>query len=164
MSDDDASEAEQDNQGRDETHIERLDRNWDELLQELRVTQTGVQILSGFLLTLPFQDRFSDLGEVETAIYLVAVALAAIATVLIIAPVAYHRLLFRQSEKELMVKAGDRFARSGLFVLGLAVSTVLFLVFDVVLGAGAGIAAFVGILALFIGCWVVLPLWSARHT
>src|SRR4028118_10073 len=147
---------------RDETHAERMDRNWDELMQELRVTQTGVQILSGFLLTLPFQDRFSDLSDVETAIYLIAVILAAIATVLIIAPVAYHRLLFRQQEKELLVQAGNRFARSGLLVLAFAVTTVIYLIFDVVLGTTAGVVAFVALFTLFLTCWVLLPLRSAR--
>lgn len=151
-----------DKAGRDETHAERMDRNWDELMQELRVTQTGVQILSGFLLTLPFQDRFSDLSDVETAIYLIAVILAAIATVLIIAPVAYHRLLFRQQEKELLVQAGNRFARSGLLVLAFAVTTVIYLIFDVVLGTTAGIVAFAALFTLFLTCWVLLPLWSAR--
>ena len=151
-----------DNADRDETHAERMDRNWDELMQELRVTQTGVQILSGFLLTLPFQDRFSDLSDVETAIYLIADILEDNATVLIIAPVAYHRLLFRQQEKELLVRAGNRFARSGLLVLAFAVTTVIYLIFDVVLGTTAGIVAFAALFALFLTCWVLLPLWSAR--
>src|SRR5689334_19894510 len=82
--------------GRDETEAERLDRNWTEMLQELRVTQTGTQILTGFLLTIPFQQRFAELDDTQRGIYLVLVAFAALATILALAPVSLHRALFRQ--------------------------------------------------------------------
>ncbi|MBA2558681.1 MAG: sodium:proton antiporter [Propionibacteriales bacterium] len=148
---------------RDETENERLDRNWDELLQELRVTQTGVQILSGFLLTLPFQDRFADLSTLEKAIYLVAVLLATASTGLMIAPVSFHRLLFRQHQKAFLVRAGDRFARLGLLLLALTISVVVFLVFDVVIGLVAGLGASAAVLALFVTCWFVLPHVASRN-
>src|SRR5215211_3548051 len=91
-----------------ESERERINRNWDELLQELRVTQTGVQILTGFLLTLPFQQRFALLDQFQVAVFCVAVLLSATATALIVAPVSYHRLLFRQRRKALLVSASDR--------------------------------------------------------
>src|ERR1700756_3552122 len=98
---------------RGETEIERLDRNWNNLLQELRVVQTGVQLLTGFLLTLPFQQRFTALGRAERVDYLLAVALAAASTALLIAPVALHRLLFRQHARRGLVSVAHRLALLG---------------------------------------------------
>src|SRR4051812_35091858 len=105
--------------GRNETRDQRLDRNWNELLQELRVTQTGVQILAGFLLTLPFQARFAGLPSFERWVYLATVLVTCFATILLIAPVAVHRALFRRHEKDRLVDAADRLARAGLGALGL---------------------------------------------
>ena len=101
---------------RDESPAERLDRNWSELLQELRVTQTGIQILSGFLLTLPFQSRFDDLSPWLVAIFLTAVVLGTLTTGVIVAPVTAHRLLFRRHAKDVLVMAGDRMAKAGLIL------------------------------------------------
>jgi hypothetical protein len=89
-----AADAEWDADQRGETPVERLDRNWGDLLQELRVVQTGVQLLTGFLLTLPFQSRFSDLGPFQQDVYLTTVALAVAATGFLIAPVAVHGCSF----------------------------------------------------------------------
>src|SRR3954463_14666690 len=114
---------------RNETETERMDRNWNELLQELRVTQTGVQILTGFLLTLPFQQRFTQLDDFQVTVFCVAVLLSATATALIVAPVSYHRLLFRRRRKALLVRSADRLARAGLAILAAAVSVVVLLVF-----------------------------------
>src|SRR6185437_14777928 len=107
--------------GRHETPAERSDRNWGELLQELRVSQTGVQLLTAFLLSLPLQQRFTELGHGQIAVYLVAVCLAVIATGLLVAPVAVHRATFRHHEKAALVDVGDKAARAGLVFLGLAV-------------------------------------------
>ncbi len=85
--------------GRDETEMERNDRNWTEILQELRVIQTGTQILTGFLLTLAFQQRFTDLDAYQVDTYLALVIVAALATALALAPVALHRALFRRRAK-----------------------------------------------------------------
>ena len=85
--------------GRDETPLERLDRNWDELLQELRVTQTGVQILTAFLLTVPFTNGFSQLDGFQRDCYLVVLCGSVLTTALLMAPVAYHRVLFRQRQR-----------------------------------------------------------------
>src|SRR5476649_1243013 len=93
--------------GRDETPIERLDRNWSQLVQELRVTQTGTQILTGFLLTLAFQSRFGKLDAVQVEIYLVLVVLAALTTLLGLTPVAIHRALFRKRAMSQLVATGN---------------------------------------------------------
>jgi hypothetical protein len=147
---------------REETKNERMDRNWDELLQELRITQTGIQILTGFLLTLPFQHPFIELDEYQRNVFLVTVSLAAAATGLIVAPVSFHRMLFRQREKPLLVRAGDLLARAGLTLLALAVSCVALLIFDVVVSRLAGVLASASLLAFFAVCWFVAPLAILR--
>jgi hypothetical protein len=148
---------------RDETATERADRNWDELLQELRVTQTGIQILSGFLLTLPFQQRFTMLDGPLRALFLVAVVLATLSTGLVVAPVASHRLLFRKHEKIALVETSDRLAKVGLACLGLTVVVVLALVFGFVLGDTAGLVAGGAAIVLFVALWLVLPLMVLRR-
>jgi hypothetical protein len=148
--------------GRHETPTERLDRNWDELLQELRVAQTGVQILAGFLLTLPFQQRFTEVDRSNRVVYLVAFSLAIAATAFLVAPVSAHRLLFRRRAKASLVRFGDRCARAGLGCLALSVSSVTFLIFDVVAGVGAAVAAAVVAFGLFLTNWVALPLGFRR--
>ena len=112
---------------RDETEAERLDRNLNELLQELRVAQTGVQILFAFLLTLPFAARFGDVDTFELVVYVVALlAATAAAAGMIIAPVAYHRMLFRRGRKPQLVRSAHRMASGGLaFLLVAMVCSVL---------------------------------------
>ena len=149
---------------RNETAAERMDRNWNELLQELRVTQTGVQILSGFLLTLPFQQRFTTLDDQQRTIFLVAVSLSTVATALLVSPVSSHRMLFRKGAKDSLVTIGDRLAKAGLVALGLTVTTVVLLIFNVVLGETAGWVAAGFMLAFFTLNWLILPLlvWRSR--
>ena len=141
-----------------EDEQERLTRNFNELLQELRVTQTGVQILTGFLLTLPFTERFKDLDATQRGAYLAVIVGSVLATGLIIAPVAFHRLLFRQGMREWLVKNANRAARAGLFFLALTTSGVMWLVFDVVVNRTT--ASIVGVLAavFFAGLWAGVPL------
>lgn len=143
---------------RRESPAERLDRNWSELLQELRVTQTGIQILSGFLLTLPFQSRFAELEPALLAVFLAAVVLATLTTGLIVAPVTAHRLLFRRHAKDVLVLAGDRLAKTGLVMLGLTVVMVVTVVFGFVLDLTAGLVAGGIALGVFLVLWLVLPL------
>lgn len=143
--------------GRKETPTERADRNWNELLQELRVLQTGTQILTGFLLTLPFQARFADLDHYQRAVYLVLVMTAVTATALILAPVSVHRSLFQRQLKRSIVTVGDRITRVALAVLALAVTGTALLVFDVVVGRAAGMVAGSCVLVLMTALWVVLP-------
>jgi hypothetical protein len=106
---------------RDESEEERADRNLSELLQELRVAGIGVQVLFGFLLSLPFTNRFSHLSPGQRNLYLGTIVLAAVATALLVGPVAYHRLVFRRGQKERLVRAANVMAISGLwFALPLA--------------------------------------------
>jgi hypothetical protein len=135
-----------------------LARNWDELLQEIRVTQTGVQILTGFLLTVPFTQRFADLSGFQKDTYLAVLCGAVFATGLIIAPVAFHRTLFRQGEKEWLVNAANWAARGGLAALALTMSGVVFLVFDVVISRTASIIAGSIAAVFFALLWAVFPL------
>lgn len=143
--------------GRQETPNERADRNWSELLQELRVMQTGVQILTGFLLTLPFQSRFADLDRYQVNVYLALVIAAVIATALIVAPVSVHRALFRKRMKGNIVTLTDRITRIALAVLALVITGVAVLVFDVVVGRTAGIVAGSAALVVMALLWVLLP-------
>jgi fatty acid desaturase len=130
---------------REESEAERADRNLGELLQELRVAGLGVQVLFGFLLSLPF-----------------TIVLAAVATALLLGPVAYHRLVFRQGEKERLVRAANVMAIAGLAAVGLAVSAAILLVTDYVSSGltAALITAFVTL--LFAGLWFALPLARRR--
>jgi len=149
---------------RDETDAERYDRNWSDLLQELRVAQTGVQVLAGFLLTLPFSSRFGDIGDGYRTVYLVAFGLAMITVGLMTAPVALHRFLFGRQEKDVLVRVGGLFAKSGMAVMGLTLVTVVVLIFGVVLGDTAALIAGVVVLVFFTSTWVVLPLSLLRRS
>ncbi|RYP83717.1 sodium:proton antiporter [Nocardioides guangzhouensis] len=146
----------------DETQRERLNRNWEELLQELRVSQTGVQILTGFLLTVPFSQRFSDLSDLQVAAYLTALCGGVLSTGFLIAPVAFHRVLFRKREKAWLVTAANLCARAGLVLLALTVSSVVFLVFDLVIGLSAAVASTAIALAFFTTLWAVVPMSAPK--
>jgi hypothetical protein len=147
---------------RSETEIQRLDRNWISLLQELRVVQTGVQLLTGFLLTLPFQQRFQILDTTMRVIYLATVGSSIAATVLLEAPVAMHRLLFRRHRIQFVVSAAHRFAYAGLLLMGLSLTGVAVVIFGAVAGPAAGVVAGICAVAAQLGFWVVLPL-RLRH-
>lgn len=148
---------------RDETDTERFDRNWDELLQELRVTQTGVQLLAGFLLTLPFQQRFATITETQRNAYLIALTTAVLATALLVAPVSAHRLMFRRHAKGELVRFADVAARTGLLTLAVAISAATFLIFDVVLGRGAALTATAAAVIIFVVSWLLIPLLVRRQ-
>ncbi len=158
---DDSVDVEHPDEGRghrNETEAERLDRNWASLLQELRVVQTGVQLLTGFLLTLPFQPRFDLLDDSMQVVYLATVSAAVLSTALLIAPVAMHRLLFRRHRIGELVTAAHRCAYAGLMFLGVAVTGMTVIVFEAVAGRGAALAAGGAALVLFAAFWLVLPL------
>ncbi|WP_432513140.1 DUF6328 family protein [Kineococcus sp. SYSU DK001] len=148
---------------RNETPTERLDRNWVELLQELRVMQTGVQLLAGFLMTLPFQSRFESLDRYQENVYVVVLLLAVSAVVLFITPVGYHRALFQQRSKARLVVAGSRFAKAGLATVGFVVSGGVLLVVDVVGGRVAGWVAGGAVATLMAVCWYGLPRRALRQ-
>jgi len=148
---------------RDEKPLERADRNFAELLQELRVTQTGVQILFAFLLTLAFTQRFPSLDTTQRATYVTTLLLAFLAAALFTAPAALHRSLFQQNVKPAIVRVSSRLTHLGLYVLMLAFTGSVLLVVDVTLGRGAGIAAGVGTLTVCLALWTVLPRLVRRH-
>ncbi len=143
---------------RSETEMQRLDRNWASLLQELRVVQTGVQFLTGFLLVLPFQQRFAELNRPMRVLYLGTVGCSVSSTVFLIAPVAMHRLLFRQHKLRALVSSAHRLAFAGLSLLGLALVGVTVIIFDTVAGLLAAIIAGSCVFAALVGLWLALPL------
>jgi hypothetical protein len=151
-----------DRRPRNETETEGLDRNWASLLQELRVVQTGVQLLTGFLLTLPFQQRFEVLDGTMRAVYLATVCAAVTSTALLIAPVGMHRMLFRRHRLATLVWAAHLCAYAGLLLLGAAVTGMTVIIFYAVAGLSAAVIAGACTLLVFLAFWVVLPLGMRR--
>src|ERR1700735_5024105 len=151
-----------DTTAREETETQRLDRNWLSLLQELRVVQTGVQLLTGFLLTLPFQPRFDVLSAAMRIVYLATVGCSVGATVLLEAPVAMHRMLFRRHRTQFLVSAAHRFAYSGLLLMGVALIGVTVIIFGAVAGPPAGAIAGACAAVAQLAFWGGLPLWGRR--
>lgn len=146
----------------EESEKERLDRNWNELLQELRVVQTGIQIITGFLLAAVFQSRFSDLDTFQLTVYLALVVASVLTTIVGLAPVSMHRILFRKQAKDWIVAYTDRFARLTLVGVGVTVTGIVLLIFDFVLGRTAGIVV-ASVIALMLIClWVLVPQRAAR--
>ena len=148
-----------DTAARSETEEQRLDRNWNSLLQELRVTQTGVQLLTGFLLTLPFQARFAALGRGLHFMYLLTVGCSLAATVFLVAPVGMHRLLFRRHRLAAVVSASHRCAYAGMLLLGAALTGVAVVVFGAVVDLRAAVWAGAVTAAAMVAGWVLVPLW-----
>ncbi|MFC7430123.1 MULTISPECIES: DUF6328 family protein [unclassified Agrococcus] len=140
---------------RDESTSERLDRNWNDILQELRVALTGTQLISGFLLAVAFQSRFEDLSRELVVHYLVLVALAGLATLLGLAPVAVHRLLFGRRVKEATVRLGDRLLLATLVVVTMLVVGVAAFVFSFVAGVVAGVVAAALATLVAVGMWAL---------
>ncbi|MFD0573429.1 DUF6328 family protein [Kitasatospora gansuensis] len=143
--------------GRAETEEERADRRWGDLLQEVRIAQTGAQIMFGFLLTVAFTDRFATLDDLDRTLYVTVVTLGAFAVGTLIAPVSYHRLLAGKHIKPLMVTAVAHLVALGLVLLAGTISVALLLLLRV---AGLGWAAWAigGVLLWFGLCWVLLPI------
>lgn len=143
--------------GRDETRNERADRNWEELLQELRVMQTGTQILTGFLLAVAFTPRFEDMDEFQRDVYVVLVALAAVATILALAPVGMHRALFGRRRKPELVRVAARIVKIDLVAIAALTIGVTTLIIDFTVNRAAGLIALVASLAGVLLLWLVLP-------
>lgn len=147
---------------RNETEEQRLDRNYVELLQELRVAQTGTQILFAFLLTMAFTPRFLDITQFQRVLYVITLVTAALATVLIIGPVSFHRIVFRRRQKRALVEVANRLAIGGLVLLAVAMTCSVLLVLDVVVGGALAqwLTALVG--AWFLIFWYVVPFVHRR--
>jgi len=143
--------------GRDETRNERADRNWEELLQELRVMQTGTQILTGFLLAVAFTPRFEDMDEFQRDVYVVLVGLAAVATILALAPVGMHRALFGRRRKPELVRVAARIVKIDLVAIAALTIGVTTLIVDFTVNRAAGLIALVASLVGVLLLWLVLP-------
>jgi hypothetical protein len=143
---------------RDETPDEKLDRNTIELLNELRVAGTGIQVMFAFLLVVPFNGGWSKTSSFERTVYFLTLALVAVATLLLMAPPVQHRLLFRHHEKRYLMTVANRLAIAGMAFLALGFTGILVLLSDYVVGGIAPILAGVLTLALTGGLWFALPL------
>jgi hypothetical protein len=148
--------------GRNETPLERCDRNLVELLQEVRVAQTGVQVLFGFLLTVPFTVRFDDITKTERAVYFATLMLAGVAAMLLIAPTSHHRLLFRWGDKERLVMVANRYAIAGLVAVAAAMVGVVLVVSLLVVGSLGAALASAGAALGCAWCWYLEPLRRRR--
>jgi len=146
---------------RQETPTERLDRNFGDLLQELRVAQTGIQILFAFLLTLPFSNGFPRTTDFQRDMYVVSLLSAAAATALIISPVAFHRALFRRGRKSELVRFAHNVATAGLFFLLVAIVSAVLLITDYLLSRTVAVVLTAVTAAFFVTFWVALP-WGRR--
>jgi hypothetical protein len=143
-----------------ETRHERINRELIELLNELRVALPGVQFLFAFLLVVPFQQRAGQTTGFQREVYFVTLVAAVVATGLLIAPAAQHRVLFRQHDKESLLKRSSRSAFAGTVVLAIAISSAVLLVVDVFFGATQAWITAIAVLVLLGWWWVAVPLWQ----
>ncbi|WP_245790823.1 DUF6328 family protein [Streptomyces monashensis] len=151
--------------GRDESEEERADRMWGELIQEVRVAQTGVQILFGFLLTVVFQQRYATLAHADRVIYIVTVVLGASATGALIGPVSLHRLVSGRRVKPQAVRIASRLTFVGLLLLLMTTTSALLLILRVATHGSEVTWLVAGVVAWYLVCWYVVPLWiRCRHT
>jgi hypothetical protein len=149
--------------GRDETTLEQLDRNTIELLNELRVAGTGIQVLLAFLLVAPFDSRFSRLSAFERGDYFVTLVCIAVAAALLIAPSIHHRILFRHRQKPYLLRVGNQAMIVGMVFLAVGLTGILILISDLMFGGTAATAA--GVTAgLALGTlWFAVPLQRLRE-
>ncbi len=141
-----------------ESEKERLDRELIELLNELRVALPGVQVLFAFLLAVPFTQRWDAVSALQRDVYFAAVLASTVATVLLIAPSAHHRIQWRQRDKEKLLRTANRLTLAGTFFLAVAMTCVVFVITDLLYG-GVPVAAVTALAAgLFAWFWFGLPL------
>ena len=141
-----------------ETAEERLNRQLDQLLNELRVAMPGVQVLFAFLLAVPFQQRFADVTDFQQTVYFVTLLASAAATAFFIAPTAYHRLVFRERDKPMLVRISSKLALAGLVCLAVAMNGAVLLVTDLLFGDTTVKVTVALTATLYVGLWFVLGL------
>lgn len=146
---------------RDETPNERRDRQLGELIQEVRVALPGVQVLFAFLLAVPFSARWDRTTDLQRDVFFATLLLTALATVLLMAPTALHRMRFERGDKPHVVRTGHRMVVAGLCVLGVAMTTAVFLITDVLYSVPAAFVVATGFLVLVALVWFAVPL--VRH-
>ena len=144
--------------GGGETEKERIDRNLTELLGELRVALPGVQVLFAFLLTVPFSQRFANVTSFQETVYFITLLLTALASALLIAPTAHHRIQFRQKDKLHIVKTANVMAIAGLGALALAMVGAILLITDFLFGRATTIVMTAVSFALFAIVWYAMPI------
>jgi uncharacterized protein involved in cysteine biosynthesis len=144
--------------GREESESERIDRNLQEMLGELRVALPGVQVLFAFLLVVPFNQRFAQVTDFQKTLYLVTMLFTTASTICLIAPTAHHRLEFRQQDKQAIVTTGNRIVIIGLGLLAIAMTGAVLFVTDVLYGTGTTLAAAGGVALGFALLWFAIPL------
>ncbi|MET9962458.1 DUF6328 family protein [Streptomyces sp. NPDC006326] len=151
--------------GRHESPEQRADRQWQELVQEIRVAQTGVQILFGFLLTVAFTTQFQSLAETDKTIYLITVVLGSLATGALIGPVAFHRMVSGRRIKPQAVVWASRLTFAGIILLLATLVAALFLILRVTTHDALVPWLVGGVLIWYLLCWFALPMWvRSRHT
>ena len=143
---------------------EDLDRELIELLNELRVALPGVQVLFAFLLTVPFSNGYSRISAIQRDVYFVALLCAAVATILLIAPSTYHRILFRRGEKRQLLEVGNRFTISGTVFLGLSMCASIFVITDALYHVPTAVTVALLSLVGFASVWYLLPIWRRRKS
>ena len=143
--------------GRVESEEERADRNLTDLLQELRVALPGVQVLFAFLLTVPFTQRFSELSDFDEKLYYGVLICVALATVMLVAPTAGHRILFRRQQKEFIVTISNTLAVAGLMLLAIAMCGAIALISDFLFGTTTAVISTIVMAAAFVGFWYLGP-------
>ncbi|MGA9636295.1 MAG: DUF6328 family protein [Solirubrobacterales bacterium] len=153
-----SGEGPQAGSGRRESEEERADRNLSDLLQELRVALPGVQVLFAFLLTVPFTQRFSDLSGFQEKLYFGVLITVALATVMLAAPTAGHRILFRRQQKEFIVTISNTLALVGLSLLAVAMSGAIALISDFIFGTTTAVIATILMASAFLGFWFLGPI------
>jgi hypothetical protein len=144
--------------GRPETEEERADRNLSDLLQELRVALPGVQVLFAFLLTVPFTQRFDDLSDFDEKLYYGVLISVALATILLVAPTAGHRILFRRQQKEYLVTVANNLSLAGLLLLAIAMCGAIALISDFIFGTTTAVISACVMAAAFFGFWYMGPI------
>jgi len=149
--------------GRDETDVERADRNLNELLGELRVALPGVQVLFAFLLIVPFNSRFADVSAFQEDVYFATLICTALASALLIAPSMHHRLEFRHGDKAHLVTVANRLTIAGLTLIAVGMTGVMVLITDFLFGTVATVVASAGLALSFAWLWYLMPLRRLRR-
>jgi hypothetical protein len=149
-------------QPRESIPAETINRNWTELIQEMRSTQTGMQVLTAFLLTLPYSDKFDTLDRVQRIAYLLVLVAAICGTAVVMSPIAHHRILFRRGRRPWLVATANRVARTALVLVALITCGVLFLTFDLTVGRIPAVIASALAVIGYLLLWVGVPLRAHR--
>ena len=144
--------------GREESASERIDRNLQEMLGELRVALPGVQVLFAFLLVVPFNQRFATVTTLQQTIYFITLLFTTASTICLISPTVHHRLEFRQQDKENIVRTGNRIVIIGLVFLAVAMTGAVVFITDVLYQAGTTYAVGIGAALAFLVLWILIPL------